>query len=238
MIEPQNRNVGSAATLEGTIYVLVFYVGTPSSPITEREACFWGSELLEAERWLTGQAVLYGKKVAFVNASYGMDGSLVIDNIPASHETPNAFFFPEKVYQKQNFPNGWALSEYIRNTSGCQQWMTLILCNTKGRCFACPVSDKLFSYDNHKFFLESCVVFRYEPVDYQMKTTSASIAHEMLHLFGASDLYSLSDADRYVEAMSRRLYPKSIMLGHTEGLQNNEVDEITAWLVGWRGQVL
>ena len=236
MIETQNKNVGSAATLEGTVYVLIFYVGTLDNPVTEEVHAEMGRKVFEAERWIKEQAARYGKQVEFKNVAYGMDGSLVMEEFPYDPITSKDFYFPEKVYKKQGFKNGWDLSEYIRKISGCRQWMTLVLCNTKGRSFACPVSDKLYAYDSKKFFLEGCVVFRYKPGEYLLKEGCACYAHEMLHLFGASHLTAHGDEDRYIEEMCRRRYPHSIMRPGGDDVWEREVDEITAWLIGWRGK--
>ena len=233
MIEPQNRDVGSARKLEGKVYALLFYVGTPANPITFEQQDVWGKELLEAEDWLKRQAARYGKELEFFNAAYGMDGSLMLDYIPPGPEVPNAYFFPESVYQLLRFKNGWDVYEFIKTLTDCKQFISLVFCNCKGRSFACPTSTELVAFDSKKFFFESCVIYRYEALDYLQKSSPAGIAHEILHLFGAADLYAHDESEREFENKYRRIYPDSIMLGSPFGLQYNEVDELTATLVGW-----
>ena len=236
MIEFDNMDQGSAKRLEGDVYVLCFYVGTPSAPVNSKVHGPWGDELAEAEDWLIQQAARYGKRLIFQNACYGLNGELTLapEEIPTGPDTPEAFFFSENVYKKQGFKNGWDVSEFIRRyLTDCKQWISIILCNTVGRSFACPVNKDLVSFDEKVFFLENCVVFRYEPWGHFGKSSSASLAHEILHLFGASDLYAHNDNERAFEEECRRRYPDSIMLGSPDRLRNNKVDEITAWLVGW-----
>ena len=236
VIEIGNIDQGSAKRLEGDIYVLCFYVGTPSAPVNAQVHGPWGEELAEAEWWLMQQAANYGKRLNFKNACYGLNGELTLppEEIPDGPEVPDAFFFAETVYKKQGFKNGWDVSEFIRrNLTDCKQWISIILCNTMGRSFACPVDKKLVSFNDKLFYLENCVVYRYEPWAPFGKTSSASLAHEILHLFGASDLYAHNDEERAFEKECRCRYPDSIMLGSPAGLRNNDVDEITAWLVGW-----
>lgn len=236
MIDINNRNQGSAKRLEGDIYVLCFYVGTPSNPVNERVHVPWTQELFEAEAWLKRQAAHWGKSLDFTNATYGINGEITFlpEVIPTDPAKADAFFFPETVYRAQHFKDGWDVSEFIRkNLTDCDQWISIILCNLRGRSFACPVNERLVSFDDKKFFLESCVVFRNDAWPPFNKTTSASLAHEILHLFGASDLYAHNKSEWESETEYRRRYPNSIMLGSPYGLSKNEMDETTAWLVGW-----
>jgi len=60
---------------------------------------------------------------------------------------------------------------------------------------------------------------------YEQEAASV-IQHEVLHLFGAEDLYVHSD----IEKLADQLYPESVMLGAVE---NGVVDSLTAYLLGW-----
>ncbi|WP_196138678.1 hypothetical protein [Aliikangiella sp. G2MR2-5] len=51
-------------------------------------------------------------------------------------------------------------------------------------------------------------------------------AHEMLHLFGADDLYSIKDAANYAVT--------DIMNFHSKKLDDSEVHPITAYAIGWK----
>ena len=241
MLDFSNREVGSASRLEGKVYVLLFYVGTPSHPVTARTHEEWSAEVVEAQRWLQRQAAHYGKHVEFENAAYGLDGSLIMDDIPSGPYAPNAYYFPDKVYRLLKLKDSWEMYRFVRTFAAhYDQYLSLILCNMKGRSFSCPVSKELYTFNRKAFFFESSVIYRYEDVDPLQKTTSASIAHETLHLFGATDLYAHDDSskERQIEQTYRRLYPNSIMLGAPFGIQQTEVDELNAWLVGWRNKPL
>ena len=236
MIEDATIGQGSAHKLEGDVYVLNFFVGTPDAPADAALARSCLDDLAKAEAWLERQAARFGKRLHFTGASYGMNGELTLprESIPDDPGIPNAWFFPETVYRKQGFRDGWDVSEYINwELSDCAQWISIVHCNIRGRSFACPASQELISCNEKKFFLESCVVFRYDSWPPYRPTTAATYAHEILHLFGASDLYARNPAEKKDEARFRRRYPDSIMLGSRESLQESTVDEVTAWLVGW-----
>ena len=61
------------------------------------------------------------------------------------------------------------------------------------------------------------------------------MAHEILHQFGAWDLYR-----EYLEPENARkameLYPHSVMLNTYSNQDLLEVDEVTAYLIGWHDQ--
>lgn len=116
MIDINNRNQGSAKRLEGNIYVLCFYVGTPSNPVNEQVHVPWTQELFEAEAWLKRQAAHWGKSLDFTNATYGINGEITFlpEVIPTDPAKADAFFFPETVYRAQHFKDGWDVSEFIR----------------------------------------------------------------------------------------------------------------------------
>lgn len=52
------------------------------------------------------------------------------------------------------------------------------------------------------------------------------LTHELLHLFGAADLYM----PERIAVLSRKLYPNSIMLSS----QNDEIDDLTSYMIGWK----
>ena len=60
------------------------------------------------------------------------------------------------------------------------------------------------------------------------------MAHEMLHLFGAWDLYELDEKDNARAAKTAIMFPKSIMNCKGQTIWDMQIDEITAWLVGLR----
>lgn len=58
---------------------------------------------------------------------------------------------------------------------------------------------------------------------------ASTVAHEILHLFGAPDLYIEKATERY----TLYKYPNDIMLLDTRNLGRLEVSEFTAYTVGW-----
>ena len=72
--------------------------------------------------------------------------------------------------------------------------------------------------------------------DPRYETKSADIAHEMLHLFGAWDLYELNNNDQARAIKTSEMFPNSIMRTTSNDIWELQIDEITAWLVGLKDQ--
>ena len=53
------------------------------------------------------------------------------------------------------------------------------------------------------------------------------IVHELMHQYGAVDLYDLGSEG--VEEISEQIFPDSVMLKQ----EGTEIDELTAYLIGW-----
>ena len=65
------------------------------------------------------------------------------------------------------------------------------------------------------------------------ETPSSGIAHEILHLFGAWDLYENYMQSKAIEELALYLFPNSIMLRISQNINELIIDPVTAWLIGW-----
>ena len=82
-----------------------------------------------------------------------------------------------------------------------------------------------------EFAAERLILFTH--FDSRRQTPPATYAHEILHGFGAGDLYFPFDQDngRYVRA--KHLFPNDVMFRIDAHIGRLEVDEWTAYRVGW-----
>ena len=62
---------------------------------------------------------------------------------------------------------------------------------------------------------------------------SDTIAHELLHLFGAEDFYYPESR----EALAKEVYPEDIMLCDMPDLDHFTLGEYTAYTLGWTDSV-
>ncbi|MBE6531544.1 MAG: hypothetical protein E7679_05615 [Ruminococcaceae bacterium] len=79
-------------------------------------------------------------------------------------------------------------------------------------------------------FAEHCVIFAdYLGEVYPDGACASTIAHEILHQFGAEDYYS-SDSRKNLAIQK---YPNDIMLWANDNIENNSIGDCTAFSVGW-----
>ncbi len=226
-----SRNIGSAKVLSGKVYVLSVFVAPYSNPWSIRDIERNKEKVFEAERWLKMQALRYGKHVEFVNSAFGSDGSFLDNDIPFSSDAPNAYPYPSKVLEKIGFSSSKAFVDWVRTHTDCSQCFAIIFTNTKGRSYASPITIELSRYNPVKFNLECCLIYRYYSVS-NKEIYTTTIAHEILHLFGAWDLYELDDSDHERSIKTEVMFPNSIMLDSHRDIWETQIDEINAWLVG------
>ena len=97
--------------------------------------------------------------------------------------------------------------------------------NKTGRAFALP------AYQSNTY--EIAVVYTSKkPSDSDMiyTTSSSTYAHEILHLFGAIDLYELDD---YRKSLLKEIAPYEIMFHSSYDFGDHTMSDITAYLIGW-----
>lgn len=224
--------VGSAKTLNGRILVLSIFVGPHADPWLPSEIERQKEKVFEAERWLQAQALRYGKNVKFVNTAFGSDGSFLDFEMPREEDSEMAKYrYPGKVLVKMGFRNKNAFMNWARTRMGCEQSLAIVFSNTDGRSYASPVTKDLHAYDANEFTMECCFLYRYHSGT-SVETNAAAVAHEMLHLFGAWDLYELDDADHDRAVKTSLMFPNSVMLNPHRDIWETQIDEINAWLIG------
>lgn len=102
----------------------------------------------------------------------------------------------------------------------------LLVVNKEGRSYKysymTPKSEKI----------EFCVFFD-NAINYNGTTCCATIAHEILHLFGAEDYYDPYGKMPEREKIAKKLYPDDIMLSLPYDVNDAEIGAYTAYSVGW-----
>ena len=97
------------------------------------------------------------------------------------------------------------------------------------------MTKEIYNYNPEQYNLECCLLYRYY-TDSAIETNTAAIAHEILHLFGAWDLYELDDSDHDRATKTELMFPNSIMLHTWRDIWETQIDEINAWLVGLKDE--
>ena len=103
----------------------------------------------------------------------------------------------------------------------------LLLLNKDGCSYS--INDGLDDgYDEPEY----CVLFTHY-TDYTAVTGPSTVAHEILHLFGAEDYYDPYGTHPQRAVLAESLYPTDIMLRVYTDISWNTLGSFTAYSVGW-----
>lgn len=216
--------LGSAKSLEGKNLIYSLFVDTPDAKWTDRDKKKALKNLEIAKDYIETEAKSYHKKVDLVvdfEENEDLTGSARINfSLKDGEDYEEAL--DEKIA-------GW-LEDQIDYQALTKEYKakgiaTIVFVNHKGSTYA-------ICYDGVDNPQESLVMFAGE--------VPAVYAHEILHLFGAHDLYEDAEYTEEVCEYVKKAYPDEIMYTVKDGkgrLNNseiqNELSPITAYHLGW-----
>jgi len=216
---------GSAVSLPGKSYVLTVFVSENEWDEAEKQALF--KQVLQAQEWLKSEAGRYGHAVSFENNTIGLtDDPIMLDSIPLGTGTIYKEIVSTAVQRMGHSTNVKFVDWVTANTSS-DNCVVLIIANTSGRAFAIPFNQYLVK---ETYYLESSIV--YKKYENGSNVFSSTIAHELLHLYGAKDLYNVDGFHQEQEDKARELFPNDIMLRTNSKLSDLVIDPLTAWRIG------
>ena len=103
----------------------------------------------------------------------------------------------------------------------------VVYLNAAGRSMAAPY----YSGQRMARFMEACVVYRAHLTG--ARKGPSSIAHEILHLYGAWDLYPSRHLTTAQAALAAGAFPNDIMLRQPRDILTADIGPLTAWRIGW-----
>ncbi len=222
---------GSAKTLRRLVYPLTIFLGEEANPWSYEQKLGQLSKQRAAETWLCQQAAQYHVSLSFhQGGNYGLDTHLTIDNIPNAHGSRNEYnSWVFDLLKKIGWDNPIRLYNQIISETGCNNMHVIIFANDWGRSYSMPFSGK---GDQAQYFLEG--FFCYRNYEDGQELLTASIAHEILHLYGAWDLYENVYVTCAQSQLASRCFPNDIMHRLDHNINNLIIDELTAWRIGWK----
>lgn len=220
----QAMNKGSATKLRGRIYVLSVFVSTGEWSGAEKNKLF--EEVKQAEAWLKKQAARYGSSISFVNGNYGLSNTVRVNQLPNDAETGDRWSHNVRnVMNAVGWSNANDFVDWAKQNEKVDHVVLLVFCNGKGRSYALPYVE-----NSDRSFLEGAILFKESTRG--SVTRASTIAHEMLHLFGAWDLYKEDDRPQKMQDKVNSEYPNEIMVTTHQDIGKYNMSELTAWRVG------
>ncbi|MBO4772143.1 MAG: hypothetical protein J5595_06360 [Bacteroidales bacterium] len=223
-------NVGSAKKLSGKIYVLEIWLTRPGTAWNKTDMGNVQYKINNALAWLQRMAARYSVKVEFEKGSYhGDGGGVAVANLPRSYEDcANQPLLLTRALKVIGYDDVIQCYNSLKEFSGIDNIIVLIIINNDGWSNANQFSTLHATNHFRDYFLESVNLFR---TDDGEPTSGATIAHEILHLFGAWDMYG-GQASNAAGKWANQNYPNEIMLQVSSPLDNLTISPLTAWLVG------
>lgn len=202
------RRRGETKTLKGDVMVLVIFVNDPMGQWTERAKKDYCRVYFAAMKKIEDAAREYGVRLKMMNIfdEVTLRIHCTMDNIRS---------WTDAAVEKKTFRSIMEMQRHYKLLYNCDEAPVVFVFNRNFRSYA-QAADAYYPYGN-----EFCVASK----DGSTKT----VIHELLHQFGAEDLYY----PRAVCAAADRFLPHSVM-GSSAG---ESIDPLTAYLIGWRESV-
>ena len=234
VIYPQNtqiQNYGSAKSLEGNIYVLTCFISDTNSSWSYNEKINWFSKYYEAADWLRDQALNYNVTVNFSGGNFGLNADIKLDYSYGTGSGNEDVSIVSTVLKKIGYRDSLSFYNYVINNTNCNNALVLVAAKGMGRSYAiaCEFGTEDLLY-RELHFVEGIMLYEFNE---DGEAPSSGIAHEILHLFGAWDLYENFMQSKAIEELALYLFPNSIMLRISQNINELIIDPVTAWLIGW-----
>ncbi|CAH0994929.1 hypothetical protein EMA8858_01044 [Emticicia aquatica] len=220
---------GSGNKLEGKVYTLSCFISGPDDEWSYDEKTEVLKKLDEAHQWLVSQAAKSGVALAFEGGNFGLKKDIKLEQIERGTASGNEKTDLVSVVLKQiGYKNPLSYYEWVKTNTKCRNTQVIIFTKGKGNGYAMPSSTEM---NKELYFVEGAIL--YEKYLDGQELVPSSIAHEILHIYGAWDLYKTFAQTQERENRARKLFPNSVMLRTSYDSNELEVDEVTAWLIGW-----
>lgn len=202
------------------VHVFTLFVDTQMEYWEEGEMDYFYGELLKSQQWLQEQAENYQQFVEFNNDFFFRNKEVIyIENISLQ----NSKNVLKKAMEELRFEDFDAFLDANNFDFEKKKLKLIFFVKDANRSHA-------FNYWSSS---DIDIAIIYCRRTNGMWTDQYVISHEMLHQFGAWDLY-YGESQSYEKAeKAKELYPNSIMISTYFNKWALEVDELTAWRIGW-----
>jgi hypothetical protein len=229
-------NAGSASTLDGKVYTLSCFISEPGDEWSSGEKTKILKFLKESQEWIQEQALKYNVSVDFIKSGdfgkfgdFGLNKDIKFEKIERGTGSGNeSVDWVSKVLYKVGYKSTLTFAEEVRNETKAKNIQVLIFVKGQGTSYAMAMASNS-KMEEEKYFVEGAMV--YEKYNNGEDLVSATIAHEILHLYGSWDFYCNQTEENMKKI--KKLYPDSVMLKVSSDFNELTVDPITAWLIGW-----
>jgi hypothetical protein len=225
------QNVGSAKRFIGDCMFYNIFIGDCESSWDPTSVGELYALQNEAFRYLEAQAGLFGHELR----CYATDAqnALYIDTDTCVYNDADYHYWLDIFLMDTEYGslNG-LLEALLANGPAFDNYGLIININKRGRSYAVSCDPAFDDYE--EYYAERAVIYYTDDMDYDYVLCSATIAHEILHLFGAVDLYYPNDGEDIRKQLIIQYFPFEIMHYIPFYTDDATVSAFTAFRVGWR----
>lgn len=212
-------------SLIGEVYILPFFVDTRYGEFETEEVEYYLEELDRAQAWIKEASEEY----------YDIELELIDDYFDTREEViyipeiymNTSFRIKNRIAQELGYNSIDEFIEFYNFEKEKHKIIVLCFVKQEGRSHAYDANRSVFSKSNT---IDHAIIYCH--TKYGSATSYKVIAHEMLHMFRAWDLYEGLPQNPTKAEILKEKYPNSIMLS-TYNNDNPVLDEINAWRIGW-----
>ncbi len=226
-------DIGSCRKLVGSVYTLVVFLDDYESSWSDSaRSDFYNNRFEPSASYIINEAERRNINLEFNYGQYSTkkdsDKHLVYDGIVAN--SPNGAInnldIMSKTAKALGFTNKDVMHGFLQNYAGTSQVAYILVLNKAGRAYA--VSDTTYDgVDSMEF------VVAFSASEGGNKWVGSSVIHELLHLFGAADLYDTTGQYPDREKLCKKLYPNDIMRKSATNPETLSIGRLTECLIGW-----
>jgi len=207
------------------IYTLPIFIDTDSDCWAHEEKEHFYNELIKSQQWISDQAARYNQDVTWDNDFFDLNRQTIYLNKYNRFSPRLMLEGTLDAMLEEDF------DEYLENArfnSGSQKLKLVYFVKSNDRSLAV----------NFRSTKKVDIAIIFCRSSYGMMTDQYTISHEILHQFGAWDLYFGRSQSEEKAERARQLFPRSIMINTHVNKDQLRVDELTAWRVGWHSDHL
>lgn len=206
-----SRNVGASKKLLGKVNIVTVFLKRSASCWSSSIKNKYFSAIDKASDFLMKEAKRYG--VSLNIAIYNLE-----TNVPATADPLDGYDIVKDYFHRDTVEE---LQDYYEEKMGVDEVPIILAFNESGRSFAYRQKFK----DKYEV-QELSILFYHDKTNHAQAWKT--IAHELLHQFGASDYYFPQE----VEKIAKKYFTDSIM-----GIGKPVVDDFTAYIIGWKDTI-
>ena len=226
-------NIGNCKKLVGKVYTLVIFLEDNESRWDEKAINqFYNNKFFPSFNYLKEQAELRKVPLELDCGQYATcaDGQTRIRyNGIIQTDSSNADInldIMKQTAKSLGFMTPEIMHAFLKNSTKSEQIAYILAVNKRGQAYA--VAD---SFDDGADSVEFVVAF--SSSSSSITNVGSTVVHEMLHLFGACDLFDPSGEYPKRKKLAKKLYPKDIMMLSAISPNSLEFGQLTSFLIGW-----